>query len=58
MGGWVGRAREACERVGERELQRALTLYSFISAGSTVKGAQVSATMAMATVVQTRFWRS
>ena len=35
-----------------------LTLYSFISAGSTVKGAQVSATMAMATVVHTRFCRS
>ena len=34
------------------------TLYSFISAGSTVKGAHVSATMAMATVVHTRFWRS
>mmetsp|Transcript_7468 Transcript_7468/g.20383 ORF Transcript_7468/g.20383 Transcript_7468/m.20383 type:complete len:263 (-) Transcript_7468:1960-2748(-) len=33
--------------------------YSFISAGMTVKGAQLSATMAMATVVQTlfsRFW--
>lgn len=34
------------------------TLYSFMSAGSTVKGEQVSATMAMATVVQTRLVRS
>mmetsp|Transcript_23365 Transcript_23365/g.47805 ORF Transcript_23365/g.47805 Transcript_23365/m.47805 type:complete len:263 (+) Transcript_23365:805-1593(+) len=34
------------------------TRYSFISAGSTVKGEQVSATMAMATVVHTRFCRS
>mmetsp|Transcript_33482 Transcript_33482/g.84349 ORF Transcript_33482/g.84349 Transcript_33482/m.84349 type:complete len:296 (-) Transcript_33482:1860-2747(-) len=34
------------------------TRYSFISAGSTVKGEHVSATMAMATVVHTRFWRS
>jgi len=31
------------------------TLYSFIKAGKTVKGEQVSATMAIATVVQTRF---
>ena len=31
------------------------TLYSFIKAGSTVKGEQVSATIAMATVVHTRF---
>jgi hypothetical protein len=34
------------------------TRYSFMSAGSTVNGAHVSATMAIATVVQTRFWRS
>mmetsp|Transcript_505 Transcript_505/g.1403 ORF Transcript_505/g.1403 Transcript_505/m.1403 type:complete len:228 (-) Transcript_505:254-937(-) len=34
------------------------TRYSLSSAGSTVKGPHVSATMAMATVVQTRFWRS
>mmetsp|Transcript_13784 Transcript_13784/g.23680 ORF Transcript_13784/g.23680 Transcript_13784/m.23680 type:complete len:262 (+) Transcript_13784:967-1752(+) len=34
------------------------TRYSFMSAGSTVKGEQVSATMAIATVVQTRFCRS
>mmetsp|Transcript_57122 Transcript_57122/g.129416 ORF Transcript_57122/g.129416 Transcript_57122/m.129416 type:complete len:231 (+) Transcript_57122:614-1306(+) len=34
------------------------TRYSFIRAGRTVKGEQVSATMAMATVVQTRFCRS
>mmetsp|Transcript_18087 Transcript_18087/g.68580 ORF Transcript_18087/g.68580 Transcript_18087/m.68580 type:complete len:260 (-) Transcript_18087:1350-2129(-) len=32
--------------------------YSFISAGRTVNGPHVSATMAMATVVQTRIWRS
>mmetsp|Transcript_43295 Transcript_43295/g.113772 ORF Transcript_43295/g.113772 Transcript_43295/m.113772 type:complete len:330 (-) Transcript_43295:1444-2433(-) len=32
--------------------------YSFISPGSTVNGEHVSATMAMATVVHTRFWRS
>ena len=31
------------------------TRYSFMSAGSTVKGEQVSATMPMATVVHTRF---
>lgn len=30
-------------------------MYSFMRAGSTVKGAQVSATMAIATVVHTRF---
>ena len=30
-----------------------LTLYSFINAGRTVKGPQVSATIAIATVVQT-----
>jgi hypothetical protein len=29
-----------------------------MSAGSTVKGWQVSATIAIATVVHTRFWRS
>jgi hypothetical protein len=34
------------------------TRYSFISAGSTVNGAHVSATIAIATVVHTRFWRS
>jgi len=34
------------------------TRYSFMSAGSTVKGWHVSATIAMATVVHTRFWRS
>ena len=34
------------------------TLYSFIKAGKTVNGEQVSATMAMATVVQTRSCRS
>ena len=34
------------------------TRYSFIRAGRTVKGEQVSATMAMATVVQTRICRS
>lgn len=34
------------------------TRYSFMRAGSTVKGEQVSATMAIATVVQTLFWRS
>ena len=37
---------------------KSLTLYSFMRAGSTVKGEQVSATMAMATVVHTRFCRS
>jgi hypothetical protein len=31
------------------------TRYSFIKPGNTVKGAHVSATMAMATVVHTRF---
>ncbi|CAN4118687.1 unnamed protein product [Withania somnifera] len=31
------------------------TRYSFIKAGKTVKGEQVSATIAIATVVQTRF---
>ena len=31
-----------------------LTLYSFIRAGNTVKGPHVSATIAIATVVQTR----
>mmetsp|Transcript_3346 Transcript_3346/g.11038 ORF Transcript_3346/g.11038 Transcript_3346/m.11038 type:complete len:261 (+) Transcript_3346:261-1043(+) len=34
------------------------TRYSFISAGSTVKGAHVSATIPIATVVHTRFCRS
>ena len=34
------------------------TLYSFMSAGMTVKGWHVSATIAMATVVHTRFCRS
>lgn len=34
------------------------TRYSFMRAGNTVKGEQVSATMAIATVVQTLFWRS
>ena len=37
---------------------RRRTLYSFMSAGSTVKGEQVSATIAIATVVHTRFCRS
>lgn len=35
-----------------------LTLYSFIRAGRTVNGPQVSATIAIATVVHTRSWRS
>jgi len=34
------------------------TLYSFIKAGKTVKGPQVSATIAIATVVQTLFYLS
>ena len=34
------------------------TLYSFISAGKTVNGPQDSATMAIATVVQTLFYLS
>jgi hypothetical protein len=34
------------------------TLYSFIRAGKTVKGPQVSATIAIATVVQTLFYLS
>jgi len=34
------------------------TRYSFINAGNTVKGPQVSATIAIATVVQTRFYLS
>ena len=35
-----------------------LTLYSFIKAGNTVKGPHVSATIAIATVVQTRNYLS
>ena len=35
-----------------------LTRYSFMRPGRTVKGEQVSATMAIATVVHTLFWRS
>lgn len=35
-----------------------LTLYSFIKAGKTVKGPHVSATIAIATVVQTRSYLS
>ncbi len=34
------------------------TLYSFIRAGNTVNGPQVSATIAIATVVQTLFYLS
>lgn len=35
-----------------------LTLYSFIKAGNTVNGPHVSATIAIATVVQTRSYLS
>lgn len=51
--GWTGAARQGPGGGGARR-----ALYSFMSAGSTVKGEQVSATIAMATVVHTRFWRS
>ena len=34
------------------------TRYSFINAGNTVNGEHVSATIAIAIVVHTRFWRS